>query len=460
MVFGSAMVFGWGMHRFCQLPSRTPPTVVTGRHSERSPVRNNDETGPAYGPRDEPARHRCRDEGEHVAVARGGGPARCAAGRRRRPAPARGRRGAAAGDDRPARGLGPAPGGRSRRPGPARDVVGPGQRRHQHPGCRRRRAAPLPGPVGGAVAGRAGPGPRDDGALRRRGRARPPGPPRRGPAAPRPATRSTCTSCGCGAASRRWGSRCGPSGRAATCCRPTTGWAAPPTDGARSRRLDRPGRATLSTVRLGIDTGGTFTDLVTDDGRVLKVSSTADDPGRALRSAIAASGAETPTLLAHGTTVATNALLQARGGRVALVTTARLRRRDRDRPPGPPVALRPVAGPPGAVGPARPAARGRGPARRPRDGARGLRPRRRPVGPRRCRRGRGVPAALGSRARARAGGRARAAPSRARRDVLPRGLARVPRVRAHGHDGRQRAAARRVPRVPRCPSFPSPARCS
>ncbi len=74
-------------------------------------------------------------------------------------------------------------------------------------------------------------------------------------------------------------------------------------------------------MRLGIDTGGTFTDLVTDDGRVLKVSSTADDPGRALRSAIAASGAETPTLLAHGTTVATNALLQARGGRVALVTT-------------------------------------------------------------------------------------------------------------------------------------------
>ena len=37
---------------------------------------------------------------------------------------------------------------------------------------------------------------------------------------------------------------------------------------------------------LGVDTGGTFTDLVDDDGRVVKVCSTPDDPGRAVRNAV------------------------------------------------------------------------------------------------------------------------------------------------------------------------------
>ena len=77
-------------------------------------------------------------------------------------------------------------------------------------------------------------------------------------------------------------------------------------------------------MHVGADTGGTFTDLVTEDGRVVKVLSTPDDPGRALRAGLAELGAEhgrRPALLAHGTTVATNALLERRGGRVALVTT-------------------------------------------------------------------------------------------------------------------------------------------
>ena len=80
-------------------------------------------------------------------------------------------------------------------------------------------------------------------------------------------------------------------------------------------------------MRLGIDTGGTFTDLVDDDGRVVKVPSTPDDPARAVRAAVAeVTGPDTgldvlrPALLAHGTTVATNALLERRLGRVALVT--------------------------------------------------------------------------------------------------------------------------------------------
>src|SRR5882724_5245606 len=73
---------------------------------------------------------------------------------------------------------------------------------------------------------------------------------------------------------------------------------------------------------VGVDTGGTFTDLVAADGRVVKVLSTPGDPGRALREGLAAlDGRGAPALLAHGTTVATNALLERRGARVALVTT-------------------------------------------------------------------------------------------------------------------------------------------
>jgi N-methylhydantoinase A/oxoprolinase/acetone carboxylase beta subunit len=33
-------------------------------------------------------------------------------------------------------------------------------------------------------------------------------------------------------------------------------------------------------VQLGVDTGGTFTDVVTGDGRIAKVPSTPADPGR------------------------------------------------------------------------------------------------------------------------------------------------------------------------------------
>lgn len=74
-------------------------------------------------------------------------------------------------------------------------------------------------------------------------------------------------------------------------------------------------------MRIGSDAGGTFTDLVTDDGRILKVPSTPDDPGRAVRTGVAEMGERAVAVLAHGTTVATNALLERRGARVALVTT-------------------------------------------------------------------------------------------------------------------------------------------
>src|SRR3954453_17331515 len=71
---------------------------------------------------------------------------------------------------------------------------------------------------------------------------------------------------------------------------------------------------------VGVDTGGTFTDVVDADGRVHKLLSTPDDPARAIGEGISAVGGH-PSLLAHGTTVATNALLERRGARVALVAT-------------------------------------------------------------------------------------------------------------------------------------------
>ncbi|MCU1372669.1 MAG: 5-oxoprolinase (ATP-hydrolyzing) [Ilumatobacteraceae bacterium] len=77
-------------------------------------------------------------------------------------------------------------------------------------------------------------------------------------------------------------------------------------------------------MRIGVDTGGTFTDVVAVDGTIAKVPSTPADPGEAVRvgaAAVLPDGAVRPASLAHGTTVATNALLERRGGRVALVTT-------------------------------------------------------------------------------------------------------------------------------------------
>jgi N-methylhydantoinase A/oxoprolinase/acetone carboxylase beta subunit len=73
---------------------------------------------------------------------------------------------------------------------------------------------------------------------------------------------------------------------------------------------------------VGADSGGTFTDVVDERGHVAKVLSTPDDPARALAGGVRLlAGDGRPALLAHGTTVATNALLERRGGRVALVTT-------------------------------------------------------------------------------------------------------------------------------------------
>ena len=76
---------------------------------------------------------------------------------------------------------------------------------------------------------------------------------------------------------------------------------------------------------VAVDTGGTFTDCVwVEHGRIrmLKVFSTPDDPSQAIADALEQIGVNKPLTLLHGTTVGTNTLLQRKGARVALVTTA------------------------------------------------------------------------------------------------------------------------------------------
>lgn len=79
-------------------------------------------------------------------------------------------------------------------------------------------------------------------------------------------------------------------------------------------------------MRIASDTGGTFTDLVGEDGTITKIPSTPTDPGEAVRAGVEALLAgRHPDVLAHGTTIATNALLERRGAPTALVTTAGFR---------------------------------------------------------------------------------------------------------------------------------------
>jgi N-methylhydantoinase A len=82
----------------------------------------------------------------------------------------------------------------------------------------------------------------------------------------------------------------------------------------------------LKDTRLGVDVGGTFTDLVAlSEGELVtaKVPSTPRDQSAGVMNAAQASEVEAGAVvaLAHGMTVATNALLERRGARTALVTT-------------------------------------------------------------------------------------------------------------------------------------------
>ena len=81
----------------------------------------------------------------------------------------------------------------------------------------------------------------------------------------------------------------------------------------------------MSDIRIGVDTGGTFTDFVIFAGgriQTRKLPSTPANPAlailRGLEEFLEDEGA--PSII-HGTTVATNALLERKGARIALITT-------------------------------------------------------------------------------------------------------------------------------------------
>src|SRR6266404_8494881 len=88
-------------------------------------------------------------------------------------------------------------------------------------------------------------------------------------------------------------------------------------------------------IRIGIDVGGTFTDIVTvEEGgavRHFKLPSTPADPAAAIAEGVATplrhcgvSGEEI-AFLGHGTTVVTNLIIERRGATTALLTTAGFR---------------------------------------------------------------------------------------------------------------------------------------
>ena len=81
----------------------------------------------------------------------------------------------------------------------------------------------------------------------------------------------------------------------------------------------------MEATLVAVDTGGTFTDfyaISTRGVRLHKVASAPQDPSLALIRGLRELGLEGPIVLVHGSTVATNALLESKGARVALLTTA------------------------------------------------------------------------------------------------------------------------------------------
>jgi N-methylhydantoinase A len=82
-------------------------------------------------------------------------------------------------------------------------------------------------------------------------------------------------------------------------------------------------------MRIGIDSGGTFTDFVvfnpgSQELQAFKVLSTPEDPARAILEGLSRVYGRGRRLV-HGSTVATNALLERKGARVALINTAGFR---------------------------------------------------------------------------------------------------------------------------------------
>ena len=220
----------------------------------------------------------------------------------------------------------------------------------------------------------------------------------------------------------------------------------------------------MAAYRLGVDVGGTFTDLAAVGRTASSSRQGAVDAGRPVARACsrpwprAGSTRRALEAFAHGTTVATNALLERRGAPTALIDHRGLPRRAGDRPPDPRRPLRPAARRPDPLVPrerrftVRERCSPEGVLRAARRGQRRGRGGGRARVRRRGRRGQPAlrlppPRARGARGR---GARGRAA-GRPHRPLAPR-AAGLPRVRAHRDDrrlGLPRAAPGRLPARPR-----------
>ena len=115
---------------------------------------------------------------------------------------------------------------------------------------------------------------------------------------------------------------------------------------------------------VGVDIGGTFTDLVgCVDGRIVtaKTSTTPADPTRGVADSLRLAGCALAGLgeVLHGATIAINTVLERKGAATALHHHQRLPRRLRDRPRQPHRGVQPRLPPAEAAGAARSDLRGR-----------------------------------------------------------------------------------------------------
>lgn len=84
------------------------------------------------------------------------------------------------------------------------------------------------------------------------------------------------------------------------------------------------GKKGMDMILIGVDTGGTFTDLIYQEGdnwRVYKLLSTPTDPAEAVLEGLDHIASGKARHIVHGSTVATNAILERKGARTALITT-------------------------------------------------------------------------------------------------------------------------------------------
>ena len=108
----------------------------------------------------------------------------------------------------------------------------------------------------------------------------------------------------------------------------------PPSASRPSRTFER-GLVAVAAPRIGVDVGGTFTDVALENGdgtfSSIKVLTTHDRPEEAILAGVSALAARNGVAIGdvsqiiHGTTLATNALIERRGAPTALVTTAGFR---------------------------------------------------------------------------------------------------------------------------------------